>query len=466
VELSRRECVRVGLIGAAAAGLAGCAPIARRLADHPADLPLPTGPIEPEVRLLNRAGFGPRPGDVARIQTQGWNAYVHQELAASKPESISLLMQLQRQDVGQIEDPDLEDLPQAEVVRQLQQNAILRAVYGENQLKERMVDLWTNHFNVYARKGDSAFRKGAEERDVIRKFALGSFRDLLDASARNAAMLAFLDNPQNFKLHPNENYARELMELHTLGVGGGYTQRDVQEVARCFTGWTLETRFLHAKGHLRFDPDRHDEGAKVVLGHLIPANGGPADVDQVLSILASHPSTHRFIAKKLVVYFFGEENPRLIDRLAKIYAQTNGNIPSMVEPLLDPKLMAEAPPKIKRPFDVIVSAIRSTGGDTDGNNGVQEHLAAMGEPLYQWPMPDGYPSKVGAWAGTMLPRWNFAYAFAHGQIRGTLAGKPKAMMDATLGRAGVDRARIEKLAPEQDAKTLALCLASPDFQWC
>jgi uncharacterized protein (DUF1800 family) len=449
------------LVGAA---LAGCAPIAQRLASHPEDLPLPSGDVTPEQRLLNRAAFGPRPGDLARLRSEGSDAYIKRQLLAAAPESLALNMQLQRQDVEQISDPDIEDLPRAEVIRQLQQNAILRAVYSENQLHERMVDLWTNHFNVYALKGDSAFRIGTDERNVIRKHALGTFPDLLRASSHSVAMLAFLDNPQNLKLHPNENYARELMELHTLGVGGGYSQRDVQEVARCFTGWTIETRFLRPKGTLRFDPDRHDDGSKLVLGQVIPAGGGEHDVDLVLDILLAHPSAGRFIGKKLVAYFYGEERVDLIERVAAIFRATHGDIPSMVEPLLQPELLAEAPPKIKRPFDLIASAVRATGGDTDGNNPIQTHLSAMGEPVYQWPMPDGYPTKAVSWGGSMLPRWNFAHAFAHRAIAGTSPGSPRDLLGDTLGSSTAIRAKIQGFGVDS-AKTMALCLASPDFQW-
>jgi uncharacterized protein (DUF1800 family) len=460
--VGRRELIGLGV---AAAVLSGCAPLARRFADHPTELPLPNGDIHPGQRLLNRAGFGPRPGDLARLHLMGWDAYLRDQLSGAKTESIGLRMQLQRQDVEQISDPDIEDLPQGEVIRQLQQNAILRAVYGENQLHERMADLWTNHFNVYVRKGDSAFRKGFDERDVIRKHALGTFPDLLRASAHSVAMLAYLDNPQNLDRHPNENYARELMELHTLGVGGGYTQKDVQEVARCFTGWTIETRFLHAKGTLRFDPDRHDVGAKLVLGHVIPAGGGPRDIDAVLDILLAHPSVSRFVAKKLVTYFYGEEDARLIEKTAAVYRSTGGDVPSMVGPLLQPDVLADAPPKIKRPFDLIASAVRATGGDTDGDTPVLNHLVAMGEPVYQWPMPDGYPTRAASWAAGMLPRWNFAHAFSHGQIAGTTPGTPQDLVGDTLGERAGSASKISKMGLGSSAQAMTLCLAAPEFQW-
>jgi uncharacterized protein (DUF1800 family) len=471
--LSRRDCLIWGASGIAAAGLAGCAPVARRFESSGQDLPLPKGDIQPTVRLLNRAGFGPRPGDIARVEAQGHDAYFAAQCKGDAAEDIGLNMQLSRLDVLQLDDPDTEDLPQAEVIRQLQQAALLRAVHGKNQLLERMVDFWSNHFNVYARKGDSAFRLGTDQREVVRANALGKFPDLLQASTHSAAMLAFLDNPQNFKAHPNENYARELMELHTLGIGGGYTQRDVQEVARCFTGWGIETRapltqIAHgekprARGKLRFDPDLHDDGPKLVLGHVIPAHGGENDAKLVLEILAAHPSTANFIAKKLVRQFHGGENQKLQDQVAAEYQSTGGDITSMLKPLFNPYTLAEAPPVMKRPFELIASAVRAVGGYTDGGSKLQDHLATMGEPLYQWPMPDGYPVKTSAWTGNMLPRWNFAYEFAAGHITGTNFDTTVDPFVATQGR-DPDGERLAQLM--KDSNGLALGLCSPDFQWC
>src|SRR5579862_932654 len=186
---SRRELLGMAAAGAAASVVSGCAPVARRFASDDPVLPLPEGDTHPTVRLLSRAAFGPRPGDVARVEQMGTGPFLDASLKASAPEDLSLLMQLQRLDVLQIDDPDLEDLPRENVIGQLQQAALLRAVHGRNQLLERMVDFWSNHFNVYARKGDGAFRKGREEGDVIRSNALGNFPDLLRASSRSPAML-------------------------------------------------------------------------------------------------------------------------------------------------------------------------------------------------------------------------------------------------------------------------------------
>ena len=464
---SRRELLGFAAASAAASVLGGCAPLARRLANDPEPLPLPSGDTHPTVRLLNRAGFGPRPGDVARVEKMGPAAYLQTQLAASQAEDISLQLQLQRLDVLQVDDPDIEDLPQGEVIRQLQQAAILRATHGRNQLQERMIDFWANHFNVYARKGDAAFRLGADQRDVIRANAIGKFPDLLSASMHSAAMLAYLDNTQNLKSHPNENYARELMELHTLGLGGGYSQKDVQEVARCFTGWTIENRFLRPRGKLRFDPERHDDGSKLVLGNVIPAGGGEKDATLVLQILARHPATSRFVAQKLVRQFYGEDYPKLAGVVSARYQESDGDVRHMIEPLFAADVLTGAPPILKRPFEYIVSSVRSVGGYTDGGRPVQDHLMAMGEPLHQWPMPDGYPVKTSSWTGSMLPRWNFAYAFATGKVGGTGFESVDDPFEATYGRRSTEAdATLKGLIKDRKAPdAVAVCLAGPEFQW-
>jgi hypothetical protein len=224
----------------------------------------------------------------------GREAFVDEQLHptdASEPQILTLRL---RGMVGEARDSgawDLQDLPERDVLRQLSQAALLRAVYSHWQLRERLVDLWTNHFNIYARKNRGAYYTPTDQANVIRAHALGTFPDLLRASARSPAMLGYLDNEANRKGVPNENYARELLELHTLGVNGGYTQRDVREVARCLTGWTIEDRFLRRRGTFRFAAERHDNGEKIVLGHRIPAGGGEGDGERVLDIVCAHPST-------------------------------------------------------------------------------------------------------------------------------------------------------------------------------
>lgn len=471
--MTRRELLAAG---ASAAALAGCARIARRIDDDlPERLDLPSGEIAPAIRLLNRAGFGPRPGQFTQLQSRPLSAWVDEQLRADDTEHTGLSLQLSRLEALRIDGMELRDVPENEILRQLAQAAILRATNSKWQLRERMVDFWTNHFNIYGRKGLAAYRKTTDDLEVIRKHALDTFPALLRASAHSPAMLSYLDNRQNIRGAANENYARELMELHTLGVHGGYTQKDVQEVARCFTGWTVEDRFLKHAGAFRFDDERHDHGPKQVLGHEIPAGRGIEDGEDVLSILVAHPSCARFIATKLCRYFLGASDTAWVDRLAKVYTETEGDIPSMLRPLLLSEELLAGPAVVKRPFDFIASALRALDATTDARQHLQRHLEAMGQPLFEWPMPDGYPDRTASWTGSLLARWNFAFALVRGQIADTnldlerlesrLSGD--AVDDfAALTMPGSAKDSLRKAAATHDAgTTAALALCSPEFQW-
>jgi len=416
---SRRDCLRIGLLAGVGAGLSGCGIVARETRTRATKGILAS---RDEARLLNRTGFGQSPDSVESLRKHGRDDYITSQLLGIADEPIDLIMQLNRLDVLQLEPSDLRDLPSGAVLAQLQQAAILYAVYSPNQLRERMVDFWSNHFNIYGRKGNVVFAKGPEEARIIRSQALGSFPKMLKAIAHSPAMLEYLDNQKNQQGVANENYARELMELHTLGLHGGYTQHDVQEVARCFTGWTIEDRFLHARGQFRFDEHRHDDGEKIVLGKRIPAGGGESDGDAVLHLLANHPSTAMFLASKLSRYFLGEISPMWVEKMSAKYLATQGDIARVLEPLLRSGDLMIAKPILKRPFDYSITAIRSTDGDTDGGAPFRAHLEKMGEALYEWPMPDGYPDKTSSWTSSLLPRWNFAFALVEHRIKGTNAG--------------------------------------------
>ncbi len=488
---TRRECLALlgTAAGIAALGGAGCARVAGRFLParpEPSPPALPDRvPAEPLTRFQNRAGCGPAPGDSDRIATIGVDRWLDEQFRAPQRdtgETPGLTLRLRTLDVVNLSAYDLRDLPDTAVLMQLQQAALLRATYSRFPLRERMVDFWTNHFNIYARKGFGASFKAVDDLAVIRKEALTTFPALLKATAKSPAMLSYLDNPSNARGAPNENYARELMELHSLGVHGGYTQKDVQEVARCLTGWTVEDRFLHRRGTFRFAEERHDNSAKTVLGVSIPAGGGAADGDRVLEILSRHPSTARFIAGKLTRYFYGESSASeaISARVAAEYESTGGSIPAMLRTLLagdgphgiSPALLS-APPLLKRPFDYVASALRVTGAETDGGSALQKHLASMGQPLFQWPMPDGYPDNTAAWTGSLLARWNFAAALMNRGIPGTSvrsdALKPEQLIETVLpGLEGATRARLEEcLRPfrQQTSQSMALVLACPAFQW-
>ncbi len=437
---------RKALVFGATATLAGCAPVAARFAPRAEPRPAPRG-ATPEGRLIERAGFGGRPGDLARAKAMGRDALVQRLLAANQPEQPRLQLLLHRIDAIQQGSIDLMDEPKEHIVEGLQTAAILRATYGESPLRERMAEFWSDHLNVYAHKEDAAFRMGADLETVARNHALGSFPEMIRASMRSPAMIAYLDNDRNDKAHPNENYARELLELHTLGVDGGYSQRDVMEVARCLSGWTIEDRFLRARGSIRFDETRHDDGEKTVLGHLIPAGGGERDADAVWSIVCLHPATARHVARKLVRRLVGDESA-LQARVERAFLASKGDIKETLKPILTGKEIVDAPPLLRRPFDLVVASLRATDADSDGGPGVQGHLRDMGHAPHEWPMPDGYPVRTEAWASAMLPRWNFAHALATDAIAGTsIRSKDPS---AVRPDAGTD---------------LTAWLASPGFQW-
>jgi uncharacterized protein (DUF1800 family) len=470
VKLTRRQLLGAGALTAIAGG---CAPAARQFAsDLPKDLTPPPGEIDPTLRLVNRATFGPKPGELARVASLGHAKFLEEQLAADTPEPVQLTMQLYRLDALRMDSHEMEELPLELVLSQLQQAAILRAVYSPNQLRERLVEFWTDHFNIYGRKGSAAFQKGVDDANVIRTHALGNFHDLLLASARSPAMLAYLDNQVNVSGIANENYARELMELHTLGVGGGYTQRDVQEVARCFTGWGIEDRFLMPKGKFRFDPDRHDTGAKTVFGIGIPAGRGIEDGERVIELLSLHPNTAKFVCGKLCRFFLGHTEERTVEDLARAFLDGKGEIKPVLRSLLSDKNLLAAVPAPKRPFDYMISALRALGAETDGSKPLQSHLEKMGMPLYQWPMPDGYPMAQEAWTGTLLARWNFAADLAKGQIPGTVIDLEKidrrsnGRLAAVLMGSNSAGERIERKLPGRSIQDFAVaCLASPEFQW-
>ncbi len=434
--LSRREALAAGA-GGAALLLGGCArltPLAREGAGPGASFDR----FDPETAMLRRLTVEPAGEDRALLRAVGREAFVGRLLDASEPEPVGLTLRLRRMDGLWLDPVTAMDVPKERVIEDLQAAAILRATYGANPLRERVASFLAEHFNVSARKGDGAFYRGTEER-LIREGGMGSFPALLAGVARGPAMLAYLDNDANRKGHPNENFARELLELHTLGVDGGYTQRDVQEVARCFTGWTVERRFLRPRGAFRFDESVHDGGAKTVLGRAI-APGGVEQGKAVLGMLASHPATGRHLARRLTLFLTGSPHPATEARAAEAYRASGGEIRATVGAIVRSEHLREAEPALRRPADLLVASLRATGAETDGGAALRGHLRAMGQPPYEWPMPDGYPVGGREWGSGMLARWTFAHALAHGRIEGTSV------------RTG-------------DPSALALDLAGPEFQW-
>jgi uncharacterized protein (DUF1800 family) len=370
-----------------------------------------------------------------------------------------------------------------------------RAVYSEQQLYEVMVGFWSDHFSIFHYKSRCEYLKTIDDREVIRKHALGKFGDLLKASAHSPAMLFYLDNVLNEKSHPNENYAREIMELHTLGVYGGYTEDDIKEVARCFTGW-----HINEGGEFVFVEGEHDQGEKTVLGHTIPARGGKSDGDRVLDILIDHPSTRRYVSAKLVRRFVADDPPAaLVDACVQTWEASDGDIKAVVRTILTSAEFAAAPPKLKRPFELAVSLLRALNANVNGNNmNIMQHLIRMGQRPFAWPTPDGYPDTAVEWSRNMLHRWNFGLDILANAVPGIavdwrdLAERGKTDNDAQrilqfygrllLGRDLLpqDEQSIWQFALGTDGKppdmssdrghqemeqVLGLVVASPAFQW-
>jgi uncharacterized protein (DUF1800 family) len=366
-------------------------------------------------------------------------------------------------------------------------HALLQALYSKRQLFEAMVAFWTDHLNINIEKGDCIYLKPWDDQNVIRKNALGKFRDLIRASATSPAMLVYLDGNQNkVGEHPNENYGRELLELHTLGVHGGYSQTDVREAARALTGWHVRTGFM--KGSVHFVAGDHDDGAKTILGHTLPAGLGERDVDDLVDIACRHPSTSTHIATKMVRRFVADDPPAaLVEKVAGVFRSTDGDIKQCVRTVLTSnEFKASAGVKFKPPFRFVVSALRAVGADTHAHAPLIKYLAQMGQGVFEFPTPDGYPDKTSPWLGTLLWRWNLAFALAGNQVPSVDApidklqkalGANGEAMPANLfahctGHAPTDEQRAalaEAIAgrvneSESGQEVLGLILSSPGFQ--
>jgi len=531
------------------------------------------------LHVLNRLGFGARPDDVEKVKSIGLQKYIDQQLNpasvtdtvadnkvknldistmstadlfAKYPNPGALLRQLeggrsaqanaqnraaQNSAMTETNAQDAEKMTQAEqrerreklqklyrdhdlkpaqqLVPQIVSNRVLRAVYSERQLQEVMVDFWQNHFNVYSGKAAVRWYIPSYERDVLRKNALGNFKDLVVGTAQHPAMLFYLDNFESVspnaqqagggnnqvlqqlarnggQLPPrarermkqrqgltdeqldqrlkqmqanakaaqnrpkrgiNENYARELMELHTLGVDGGYAQNDIIEVAKAFTGWTIadprgyrraaaseikgeeDKRLARLarqmgmpndieSGEFYFNERTHDTSVKNVLGKKIDA-GGVKDGLQVIDILVNHPSTAKHIARKLAVKFVSDSpSDALVGRIADAFTKSKGDVKSTLRALFSDKEFFAAEnyrTKIKSPFELAVSSIRTLGGDTNASPALLAMLNKLGEVPYAYQAPTGYPDTAEDWVntGALLERLNFAVAIASNRIPGT-----------------------------------------------
>jgi uncharacterized protein (DUF1800 family) len=384
--------------------------------------------------------------------------------------------------------------PQQFVNQELIEHKLYRAVYSNRQLEEVLVDFWMNHFNVFNGKGQGRQLLTSFERDAIRPHVFGRFQNMLLATARHPAMLYYLDNWQSqapredLPVPPgvrrpglNENYGRELMELHTLGVDGGYTQVDVVAVARAFTGWTIYDPQKFAE--FQFNPATHDRKEKLLLGHLIPTMGGEQDGVQVIDILAHHPSTARFISKKLAQRFVADDPPQpLVDRMAATFTKTDGDLRAVLRTLFDSsEFLSEGAwqAKLKSPLEMAISAVRAMQAEVVDTFALAQRIAELGEPLYGKLEPTGYPNTADGWTNTagVLGRINFGTALAAGQIPGVKVDTgrfnikdPSVVARELLNIApsASTLAALEKGMQDEAVATpsllAAIVIGSPDFQ--
>jgi uncharacterized protein DUF1800 len=335
--------------------------------------------------------------------------------------------------------------PPSVAVGELQQAKLLRAIYSERQLQEVMTDFWFNHFNVFLNKDADQHYTTSYERDLIRPHALGKFRDLLIGTAESPAMLFYLDNWSSIgpnskaagsgnnrspdpKRGLNENYAREIMELHTLSVDGGYSQNDIIELAKVLTGWTIDNP--GQGGGFIFDPRKHEPGDKHVLGTTVHENGEKEGLE-MLDKLAGSPQTAHFIAKKLAQRFVADDPPpALVNHLADRFLQTNGDIREVLHTLFtSPEFWSPQSyrAKVKTPLEFVVSAVRASGAEVTNPGPLIQTLARMGEPLYQMQPPTGYPMRADYWINSdaLLDRLNFAIQMSSGQVGGLKFDAPR-----------------------------------------
>ncbi|MBI5361928.1 MAG: DUF1800 domain-containing protein [Planctomycetes bacterium] len=420
---SRRTLLGAGLGAGVALGLSGRAR-AQSTTHQPAGGHRPLTPVAPGdlFLLVNRTSQGWSEALWAEAQSRGYDGYLEWQLDHSNIADTALdttltafpsIFMTSRQIQDNYVVPGMTNVAVAE----LKKACVLRSILSKRQLFEHMVEFWTDHLNIDQSDGENQVLKTTDDREVIRAHALGNFRDLLKASAHSGAMLYYLDNFSNRNTGVNENYAREIMELHTLSPGN-YTEADVRELAKILTGWTIWRPADAAYGTFRYRRDWHDNAAHTLLGQVYGPNGGQAEGDAALDQLLDHPACANYIATKLCKWLLSYTPPQtVIDAVALAYTQTNGDIKSMIRTVFMPdNVELAAPfqqPKLKRPFAFVTSLMRATGATftTTASAGAQTlltELVKFGHMPFAWGPPDGYPDREDYWGNAVLPRWNFA----------------------------------------------------------
>ena len=460
---------------------------------------------------LDRLTFGPRPGEIQVVRDIGVNRWVALQLSPSSiPEPAVLTRALAALPNAQRSDADLYkqevmlrrdksddgNEERKAFTKSLTQDVMTahldRALLTDRQLQEVLTNFWFNHFNVFLNKGFDHVWVGNYENEAIRPYVLGNFRTLLEATARHPAMLFYLDNWQNTAPGSagakgkqdglNENYARELMELHTLGVDGGYSQKDVTELARILTGWGLRTRPERGafRGDVRkpdftfaYDPSRHDSGDKQFMGFTIKGQGGRdgwQEVEQALSILATHPATARHLSYQLAQYFVADQPPQaLVDRMVQTWMKTRGDLTAVMRTMLESSEFWSpdaANNKYKTPFEYVVSALRASSVMLSDPQPVFGQLRQLGQPIYGIETPDGYKQVEAAWLNpdSMARRLSFATALGSGRLGKDQVTIDEAGLRSTLGQTLAPRTDKALAAADPRLRT-TLLLGSPDFMY-
>jgi hypothetical protein len=421
------EAAMLGMVGrgalgvAAAAALAGCPQLVNPPVIETVGDPYEGGPpvvLAPNLkRLVDRITFGANARETNLAASLGYDGYLEYHLNPQGIDDEDIDRQVDARFPGVFYTTkqviDRYYMGDYQSYQDLVNATIFRAVYSRRQLFERTVEFWSDHFSTYLDKDSVTPHKIMDDREVVRRHAFGNFPALLSASAHSPAMLAYLDNDPSVAEDPNQNYARELMELHTIGVGN-YTQFDVEEVARCFTGWSFEgDNEKSTFGTFKFNPYDHDANAKTVLGFQIPAGGGVGDGERVLQILSQDasfaPLTAARLARKLAVKFWGDAPPaELVEEIATAYLETGGDIKAMLRVVLSEAWLSQAPPKFKRPFHLIASALRSRPSQIEDFWSLRNRLEQMNHHPFYWLPPNGYPEVGPFWMSFLVPRWKFA----------------------------------------------------------
>lgn len=438
--------------------------------------------------VLRRITFGPRPEEIERVRQIGLDAFIEEQLAYDLIEDHDLSPRLANLTTLEMSPSELVTLDKpGQSVNELIRATVLRAVYSRRQLYEVMVNFWTDHFNIYILKNRSL--KTVDDRQVIRPWALGNFKDLLSASMHSPAMLVYLDNAVSTKDRPNENYARELLEIHTLGVDGGYTQEDIVAAARVLTGWSVAGIQTDTPREFVFREQNHDYDRKTILGTYFQSGQGIQDGEQLVDLLVSHPSTAMHLSYKLVRRFVSDDPPpALVSQAAEVFQTSRGDIRAILSLILhSEEFRASLGTKIKRPFEFVVSLLRQTDAETTFDKGTMSMLRQMGQLPFYWPAPDGYPDIGAAWLNTndLLNRWNLALSLAANTLPDTKIDWDALVHSITPTEQVLDLLSIRLLGnvlPGETRQTIlklisgfamvdplipisALLIASPSFQY-